>query len=278
MATVQDAMPDLGRDLSFYPTDNPSPVTLTPDQIRQYNERGYVFPLDVFSPAEIATHRAYFDKLMEKATAAGWNSYSINGWQAKCTGIYDLVNEPRVLDYVEDLLGENLICWATHYFCKMPGDTKRVAYHQDASYWPLSPSKTVTVWLAIDDVDLANGAMQFVAGSHRDGQIAFEWSKPEEENVLSQSVHDPEEHGAEEVAIEMTAGQISLHSDLLLHGSEPNASDRRRCGLTMRFAPPDVKPLNSWGGTAIICRGRDTHGHWTHNERPETDDIPQRAE
>ncbi|MBT3270990.1 phytanoyl-CoA dioxygenase family protein [Candidatus Poribacteria bacterium] len=271
-------MPDLGRDLSFYPTDNPSPVTLTPDQIRQYNERGYVFPLDVFSPAEIATHRAYFDKLMEKATAAGWNSYSINGWQAKCTGIYDLVNEPRVLDYVEDLLGENLICWATHYFCKMPGDTKRVAYHQDASYWPLSPSKTVTVWLAIDDVDLANGAMQFVAGSHRDGQIAFEWSKPEEENVLSQSVHDPEEHGAEEVAIEMTAGQISLHSDLLLHGSEPNASDRRRCGLTMRFAPPDVKPLNSWGGTAIICRGRDTHGHWTHNERPETDDIPQRAE
>ncbi|MAF13057.1 phytanoyl-CoA dioxygenase family protein [Candidatus Poribacteria bacterium] len=277
MAAVQDAMPDLGRDLSFYPTENPSPAALTAEQIRQYNERGYVFPLDVFSASEIAVHRTYFDGLMDKAMAAGWNSCSINGWQAKCTGIYDLVSDPRILDYVEDLLGENLVCWATHYFSKMPGDTKRVAYHQDASYWPLSPSKTVTVWLAIDDVDLENGAMEFVAGSHRDGQIAFEWSKPEEENVLSQSVHDPGRYGGEAVAVEMAAGQISLHSDMLLHGSEPNASDRRRCGLTMRFAPPDVKPLNSWGGTAIVCRGRDTHGHWTHNERPVRDEIPQRA-
>jgi hypothetical protein len=76
----------------------------------------------------------------------------------------------------------------------------------------------------------------------------------------------------------MKAGQLSLHSDLLLHGSEPNTSDRRRCGLTLRYVPPDVKPLKSWGGTAIICRGRDTHGHWTHNERPQHDDIPQRAQ
>lgn len=277
MATVQDAMPDLGRDLSFYPTDNPSPATLTSDQVRQYNERGYVFPLDVFSPAEIAEHRAYFDELMDAAVAAGWNSFSINGWQTRCTGIYDLVNEPRILDYVQDLLGENLVCWATHYFSKLPGDTKRVAYHQDASYWPLTPSKTVTVWLAIDDADIDNGAMKFIPGSHRDGQIAFDWSKPEEENVLNQSVHDPEKHGGEPVVIEMKAGQVSLHSDLLLHGSEPNSSDRRRCGLTMRFAPPDVKPLNSWGGTAIIARGRDTHGHWGHTERPVSDDIPQRA-
>jgi non-haem Fe2+, alpha-ketoglutarate-dependent halogenase len=277
MATVQDAMPDLGRDLTFYPTDNPSPKTLTAAQVEQYNERGYVFPLDVFSDAEVVEHRAYFDQLMDDAVAKGWNSFSINGWQARCTGIYDLVNEPRILDYVQDLLGENLICWATHYFSKLPGDTKKVAYHQDASYWPLSPSKTVTVWLAIDDVDMSNGAMELIPGSHVDGQIPFDWSKPEEQNVLNQSVYEYEKYGGKSVAVEMKAGQVSLHSDLLLHGSEPNLSDRRRCGLTMRFAPPDVKPLNSWGGTAIITRGSDTHGHWGHNERPEKDDIPQRA-
>ena len=73
--------------------------------------------------------------------------------------IYALINEDRILDYVQDLLGETLICWATHYFCKLPGEKQQVSWHQDASYWPLSPSKTVTVWLAIDDASVENGAM-----------------------------------------------------------------------------------------------------------------------
>ena len=42
----------------------------------------------------------------------------------------------------------------------MPHDGKAVAWHQDASYWPLSPSKTVTVWLAIDDADVDNAVDQ----------------------------------------------------------------------------------------------------------------------
>ena len=45
----------------------------------------------------------------------------------------------------------------------------------------------------------------------------------------------------------MKAGQISLHNDALLHGSEANNSDRRRCGVTMRFSPTNVKgDLKIW--------------------------------
>ena len=46
---------------------------------------------------------------------------------------------------VEDIVGPNIIAWGTHFFCKMPNDPKVVPWHQDASYWPLTPSKTVTV-------------------------------------------------------------------------------------------------------------------------------------
>ena len=42
---------------------------------------------------------------------------------------------------------------------------------QDAYYWPLTPSKCVTVWVAIDDIDEDNGPMQFVPGSHLHGPI-----------------------------------------------------------------------------------------------------------
>jgi ectoine hydroxylase-related dioxygenase (phytanoyl-CoA dioxygenase family) len=269
-------MPELKRTLRFFPVENSNPAKLTKEQIQQFNKKGYIFPLDVFSEDEIAVHREYFNQLMEKTMKAGWNSYSINGWHTRCPGIYDLALESRILDYVQDLLGENLICWATHYFCKTPGDGKRVSWHQDASYWPLTPSKTVTVWLAIDDADEENGAMRVIPRSHLHGQIAFERSAAEENNVLNQSVHDPEQYGDPPVAFVMKAGQMSLHSDLLLHGSEPNLSNRRRCGLTLRFVSPDVRALNNWNRNAIIARGSDPNGHWMHNPRPTVDDIPKK--
>jgi len=271
----QTAFPDLQRDLSFYSVQNDHPKTLTVAQVQQYNEKGYIFPLDVFTPTEIAAHRAYFEGLMDKAAAKGWNNYSINGWQTRCAGIYDLILTPRILDYVQDLLGETLICWATHYFCKMPGDGKQVSWHQDASYWPLTPSKTVTVWLAIDDADIENGAMKVIPGSHRHGQIDFEQSTAAENNVLNQTVRTPESYGEAPVSLELKAGQMSLHSDLLLHGSEPNLSARRRCGLTMRFVAPEVRELKGWRRNSIIARGSDPSGHWPHNPRPDGDQIPE---
>jgi len=272
--TLTNAFPDIERDLTFYPVVNPRPAKLTREQIVQFNEKGFISPLDVFDADEIAVHREYFDRLLEAALAKGWNSYSINGWHARCRGIYDLVVEPRILDYVQDLLGENLICWGTHYFSKMPGDGKRVSWHQDASYWPLTPSKTVTVWLAIDDADEDNGAMRVIPGSHRFGQLPFEPSTADENNVLYQTVPAPEAYGDKPVSLVLRAGQMSLHSDLLLHGSEPNRSNRRRCGLTMRFVPPDVRAFKGWNRNSILCRGRDPSGHWANIPRPESDEVP----
>ena len=279
MAPPNDAYPDLERDLSFHPVENPRPQKLTPEQIRQYNERGYISPLDVFSAEEADAHRAFFDGILADASARGRGSYSINGWHRTCRSIHDLVTEPRILDCVQDLLGEDLVMWGTHYFCKMPGDGKRVSWHQDASYWPLTPAKTVTVWLAIDDADEENAAMQVIPGSHRHGQIDFEPSGAEEGNVLNQTVRDPLDYGTNPggapATLAMKAGQMSLHTDLLLHGSEPNVSQRRRCGLTMRFVPPDVRALKGWNGGAVLCRGSDPSGHWVHNPRPPGDAPPE---
>ena len=265
---IADAMPELERNIQFFAVENDQPKSLTPQQIQQFNQKGYIFPLDVFSETEIAIHRAYFDQLIEQQINEGKDAYSINGWHSKQPEIYDLVTDSRILDYLEDLLGPDLICWGTHYFCKLPGDTKQVSWHQDASYWPITPSKTVTVWLAIDDADTENGAMKVIPKSHLHGQIIFEHSRKEEQNVLGQTVKNAEDYGLAPVDFEIKAGQISLHSDLLLHGSAPNQSDRRRCGLTMRFVPPEVKALTGWNKNSIIARGTDISGHWTNQPKP----------
>ncbi|MEZ4656853.1 MAG: phytanoyl-CoA dioxygenase family protein [Caldilineaceae bacterium] len=133
------------------------------------------------------------------------------------------MNHPRIVAYVTDLLGQNAVGWETHFFCKMPHDGKQVSWHQDASFWPLTPSKTVTVWLAIDDADVENACMRFVPGSHHYGHLTYRLSENDENNVLNQTVDGAENFG-EPVNVELKAGEISPHSDLLLHGSAANHS------------------------------------------------------
>ena len=250
------------------------PPTLTPGQVGRYNEVGHLFPIDIFSPGEIAEIRADIDDLLPKALAAGWNSYEVVNWHKSCRGIWDIVTEPRIIDVVADLLGDSVILRHSHLFAKLAGDAKRVAWHQDASYWPLSPSRVVTAWLAIDDVDVDNSAMQVIPRSHHHAQVAFRHSTTAENSVLVQTVDDPGDYGDPPVALEMRAGQISLHSDWILHGSEPNRSDRRRCGLAMRYLSADVRAYLDWNTNSIWCRGTDATGHWANHPRPPGETIP----
>jgi ectoine hydroxylase-related dioxygenase (phytanoyl-CoA dioxygenase family) len=178
---------------------------------------------------------------------------------------------PLILDYVEDLIGPDIIAWGSHFFSKQPHDPKHVPWHQDASYWPLTPARTVTVWLAIDDADQENAAMLFLPRTHRQGHLP--WKPTDKPAVLGQEIQDAEQYG-KPIVDALKAGEMSLHADMLAHGSTPNPSDRRRCGLTVRYCPPSVRALNpGWSKQAILCRGTDPSGHWQHNPRPNGDNL-----
>ena len=271
-----DAYPDLDRDLRFFPLGVDEPKVLTRADIGRYNAQGFLFPFDVFDAGEIAAIRADFDDLLARALDAGWDSYDMTNWHKTCRLVWDLVTHPRLVAFASDLLGETVICRHSHFFCKLPGDGKRVSWHQDASYWPLSPSKVVSIWLAIDDSTPANGAMRVIPRSHRQAQVPFADSAATENNVLNQTVRDPTAHGDAPVALELKAGQISLHSDWILHGSEPNTSDTRRCGLALRYLSSDVRAFKGWNAHSVVCRGVDGSGHWANHPRPTGDELPPR--
>jgi len=260
----------MDRDLSFHPCQVQNPKLLTPDQIDHFNRRGYVKGLRVFSAEEIAGPRAFFDTILARVMAQGASSYSIISAHMKYGAVWDLITHPRLVALVQDLLGKEVVGWGAQFFCKLPGDGKTIAWHQDASYWPLTPSRTCTVWLAIDDADVENGCMRFVAGSHHCGHLTFRPSSPDEQNVLNQTVENAEEYG-EVVDVELRAGEISIHSDLLLHSSQANHSQRRRCGLTLRYCTPQVRGTMGWNKEGILLSGSDPEGHWGNPPRPERD-------
>ena len=255
------------RELAFFPVRNESPERLSESQIAAFNSNGYLSRIRIFPPEEIGEIRSRFDDRLEEVIAAGGDSYSISSAHLRYAEAFDLLTDPRIVAYASDILGENVVGWGCHYFCKMPHDGKRVDWHQDATYWPLTPSKTVTVWLAIDDADRENACMRFVPRSHVQGPLAFEVDDSDPSTVLNQKVTQVDRFPAP-VDNELSAGEISLHSDLLLHGSEANASDRRRCGLTLRYCAATVRAYLDWHLKGVVVRGRDPDGHWADPPRP----------
>jgi len=262
-----EQLADLPRAVGFVPSSNPSPTFLTPEQITQYNEQGYLMPFDALDPTEIGELRAFFDGVLAAFIELGRDSYSISTAHLRFARIYELVRHPRIVGHVCDLLGENVVAWGSHFFCKMPHDGKQVDWHQDSTYWPLSPTKTVTVWLAIDDANPENANMRFIPRSHVHGLIDYDKSD-KQADVLNMVVENPEQYGDAPVDVALKAGQFSLHSDQLLHGSLANESDQRRCGLTIRYAAADVKTWFGWDQKGIVVKGEDSQGNWGNLPSP----------
>ncbi len=264
---TQEDLASLDRDLGFQEVETEDPRELTADQIQTYNREGYIKPVPIFEEKEITKYREHLEGMMEAALDAGQSSYSIISAHLKSPLVYDILGNERIVAHVKDILGEHVVGWGAHCLCKLPGDGKQISWHQDASYWPLTPSRTVTAWLAVDDADIDNACMRFVAGSHRRGHIHYRASDASEQNVLNQTVDDVEQYG-EVVYDELKAGEISLHSDLLLHGSDVNRSNRRRFGLTLRYCATEVRAALGWNLEGIVVSGADPSGHWANPPQP----------
>ncbi|HYE71947.1 MAG TPA: phytanoyl-CoA dioxygenase family protein, partial [Blastocatellia bacterium] len=101
------------RELRFHPSTVNNPQALSAEQIESFNHNGFLSAIRIFDTDEIAEHRKYFDALLRKVQAEGGNSYSISTAHLKYARVYDLLTHPRIVAYVKDLLGENVIGWGS---------------------------------------------------------------------------------------------------------------------------------------------------------------------
>jgi non-heme Fe2+,alpha-ketoglutarate-dependent halogenase len=193
--------------------------------------------------------------------------------------VWELATHPAVLDAVEAVLGPDIMLLATHFFCKYPSpaatdpEERFVAWHQDVTYWGLEPPRAVTAWYAVDKSDRENGCMRVIPGTHLGG-IRDHGKAQRAGNLLSINQEAPvtSDEEARAADLELQAGEISLHDGMLIHGSNPNRSHRRRCGLTLRYVAPSVRQLtqNSQGRTwtAVLVRGTDRFHHFGDRPSP----------
>jgi non-haem Fe2+, alpha-ketoglutarate-dependent halogenase len=242
---------------------------LTEAEVRQYQQEGYHAPVRVLAPAEAQALRTKLEDF--EATAGPLAGKIRQKSHLLFTWLNDLVRHPVILDAVEDVLGPDLLCWGSSFFIKNPRDPGFVSWHQDSTYWGLDPADVMTAWIAFSDSTVENGAMRVVPGTHLMDQIPHR-DTYRKENLLSRGQEimvDVDERQA--VTLELLAGEMSLHHVRLIHGSDPNPSDKRRIGYAIRYIPTSVRQVAGSHDTATLVRGVDRHGHFELEQRPDAD-------
>jgi hypothetical protein len=241
---------------------------LSPSQVEHYQREGYlVFDKPVLPLARFEGLRSYFEGILADLPGSE-RPEAMDVPHFMHPKLLEWALDEAILSLVTPILGENLALFSTHFICKPKGNGKRVPWHEDSAYWKgkIAPMEVCTVWLAIDPSTRANGCMMVIPRTHREAQKGFS----DYENVdLSRSVFGSEivkgqRDDSRRVYIELEPNQCSLHDARIQHGSEPNTSDIRRCGWTLRFCPTRVKfNHEAFAGAhqVYLARGRDVGGN-----------------
>ena len=212
-------------------------MALTPAQLAHYRERGYTLGDCLLKGTKLAELQSQADALIGNLPT-GQRPENMPSVHYENPYFRDLFLSPPLVDVAAQILGPDIALFTSYIIRKRPQDGLPVEWHQDAAYFPIEPMETFTLWLAVDDSTAFNGCMQVLPGTHRGRQIMAHNLDQERRTTLPLSI-DPDTSAA--VDVELEAGAFSLHDAFLWHGSNPNRSDRRRCGITIKYVPTYVE-------------------------------------
>ena len=240
---------------------------LSSNQLKQYEDQGFVSPINIFSKDKAKEIRNEIELIENKMPgelekSGRYNSHLISPL------LDEVTHNPKILNAVESLIGKNILVCGTTLFIKNPNEKGFVSYHQDAKYIGLEPHNWVTAWVAITDSNEKNGCMRMWSGSHKDNLKEHD-QKFNEGNLLTrgQTVRNvPKE---ETTSLILEAGQMSLHHPTVVHGSEINKSNDRRIGFVIQsYIGTNVKQV--LGKNSVqLARGVDKFNYHEIIGRPQ---------
>jgi phytanoyl-CoA hydroxylase len=134
------------------------------------------------------------------------------------------VFERRAAGIAAQLCGEGMVIDFDQLLAKQPGRTDATfGWHQDQAYWiDTDDRRTATCWLAVDDSTLDNGCLQFLPGSHR--QPVRPHHPLHGDRGTSHTLVTELRPGDVMRPVPIRAGDITVHSEGVLHGSGGNST------------------------------------------------------
>lgn len=251
------------------------PKRLSPDLIERYQELGYCTAVPALTAEEVARHRASLECFEAQSgpirgTTLQFKPHLHQHWA------HEIATNASILDALEDVIGPDILLIHFTLWIKEPRTDAFVAWHQDGTYFGLSPAEHITAWVALSDSSDLSGCMEVVPGSHKLGQMRH-CVADDADNMLrtGQRIDVPDD--APRALLPVPPGHFSLHHTNLLHNSRANRADDRRIGLGISYIPTHVKCSSKTRLTAMLVRGVDAFNHFDHEHPPGDDARVNRA-
>ena len=233
----------------------PDTEVLTPAQLQQFNDDGYLIFESLISGSRLEHYVSVFDELVEQGrsltepgphfslelqadgTPRAGLLHKVQGVCVAEPRVLELAREPAIVDRVVPLVGNSQVdVFGTKFFPKLARGGTSTHWHQDNYYFGTTCTRVLSCGIYLQDSDLGNGCLRIVPGSHRDGEIVAHRSEP----GMHGSWTDVDEEQA--LNVEVPGGSVVLFSANLLHGTADNDDPQRtRYSTAWHYVPRDVE-------------------------------------
>ena len=254
---------------------------LAPEEIEHYRREGWVIPRFRLPGSRVTAMVQALDALIaanpgvrpEKLVSAhveGDNGEGVRGSRA----FLELARDPQIVELVSGVIGDDIILWGCHVFCKPAEEGFETPWHQDGHYWPIRPLANCTVWVALEESSVENGSLRVIPRSHVGRQLHEHLHEDRNDLTLNQRLAHGTFDETSAVDLELQPGEMSLHDVYMIHGAAANTSRKRRTGVALRYMPTtsvferDLRPVDGKSGVAVnfaqrplwLVRGVDRSG------------------
>ena len=218
-------------------------ATIDATQVAQYLADGFLVVRDVFGPDRIAELAVEADRLRSRLDLIDPNNIRCRWQDHVTTGecrfdcfdpVVDLsaacersARDPKLLEIVSALYGEPACLFKDKLIFK-PAGALGYQLHQDYISWTSFPTTFLTVIVAIDAADAANGATEVFPGYHRQGCLS-----PRDGNY--HQLPDDAVDLSTGVVLELSPGDVAIFSCYTPHRSGPNRSGQSRRLLYLSY-------------------------------------------
>ena len=156
-------------------------MKLTAEQRAQFDREGYLFFPGLFTPEETRTMTDAVPELYSRRDAYNVREKDSDAVRTNFAAhmvsapFARLARHPRMIEPVQDLLGEALYMHQFKINGKMAFEGDVWQWHQDYGTWlnddQMPTERAMNVAIFLDDVNTFNGPLMFIPGSHRRGVI-----------------------------------------------------------------------------------------------------------
>lgn len=229
---------------------------ITDKDVEFYRQQGYLVVENVLSDTQLKQIRRELREVVEKAASISEHN-EIYDLEASHTpenprvrrvktphlvmpSVATLARDSKLIHILTRLIGPAVRFQISKLNMKSAGYGAAVEWHQDWAFYPHTNDDLLAVGVMLDDVELSNGPMQVIPGSHR-GPLQDHHSGGYFCGAIDPTRCDVDFSTA--VPLTGPAGSMTFHHVRTVHGSAPNQSERSRNFLLYQYTAADAWPL-----------------------------------